>query len=229
MATAYNGEIQPDNPEARGGVRDFFHGSANTNDYWGTIAAWAWGLHRIVDYLERDRDIDKHRIAVVGHSRLGKAALVAGAFDERISIAIPLQAGCGGTAPSRSNVGESVKQINDKFPHWFCAEFKKFNDVPHRLPFDQHCLIALCAPRPVLLSNATEDSWANPAGQFEMLKLADPVYRLYKTDGLAVNQMPETGKLVDSTLGYFIRPGKHSMTKEDWKAFIDFADKHWRP
>ena len=109
-----------------------------------------------------DRDIDPKRIAVVGHSRNGKAALLAAAFDERIALAVPLQAGCGGTAPSRGKVGESVKQINTSFPHWFNAEFKKFNEQPDRLPFDQHCLIALCAPRPVLLPNAVEDEWANP-------------------------------------------------------------------
>ena len=105
--------------------------------------------------------------------------------------------------------------------------FKNFNEQPDKLPFDQHCLIALCAPRPVLLPNATEDTWANPEGQFEMLQAADPVYRLLGAEGLDANQAPEVGKLVDSALGYYIRPGKHSMTKEDWKIFLDFADKHF--
>ena len=104
-----------------------------------------------------------------------------------------------------------------------------FNDQPDRLPFDQHCLIALVAPRPVLLANAVEDTWANPAGQFEMLKAADPVYRLLGVEGLAADQMPPVGKLLDSRLGYYIRPGKHSMTKGDWKVFLDFADKQWGP
>jgi hypothetical protein len=194
---------------------------------WGAIAAWAWGLQRAVDYLVTDAVLDAERIAVVGHSRNGKAAMVAGAFDERIALVIPLQAGCGGTSPSRGKIGESVKQINDRFPHWFNAEFKKFNEQPERLPFDQHCLIALCAPRPVLLSNAVEDTWANPAGQFEMLLAADPVYRLLGAGGLGAQQIPETGKLLDSTLGYYIRPGKHSMTGEDWKVFLDFADKQF--
>src|SRR5581483_953464 len=113
---------------------------------WGTIAAWAWGIQRAIDYLVTDPDIDAARIIVVGHSRLGKTALLAGAFDERVAMAIPLQAGCGGTAPSRGKVGESVKQINTAFPHWFDDEFKTFNDQPERLPFDQHELVALCAP-----------------------------------------------------------------------------------
>jgi hypothetical protein len=222
VATFYNGDVEPDRPDATDGVR------ARYPDYdWGTIAAWAWGVQRAVDYLVTDKDINAKRIAVVGHSRNGKAALVAAAFDDRIALAIPLQAGCGGTAPSRGKIGESVKQINDHFPHWFNAEFKQFNEQPDRLPFDQHCLVALCAPRPVLFANATEDTWANPPGQFEMLQAADPVYRFLGTGGLEAKQMPEPGQLIDSTLGYFIRLGKHSMTKEDWKVFLDFADKHF--
>jgi hypothetical protein len=192
----------------------------------GSIALWAWGFHRAVDYLVTDPDIDPDRIAVVGHSRNGKTALLAAAFDERIALAIPHQAGCGGTSPSRGKTGESVKQINDVFPHWFNGEFKKFNESPERIPFDQHCLIALCAPRPVLLSNAIEDTWANPDGQFEVLTAAEPVYRLLGAGGLESPEKPGPGKLSGGKLGYFIRPGKHSMTREDWKAFLDFADRH---
>ena len=224
VAVFYNGDVDPDRPEASEGVR-----AAYPDLDWGGIAAWAWGLSRAVDYLVTDSDIDAKRIAVVGHSRNGKAALVAAAFDERIALAIPLQAGCGGTAPSRGKIGESVKQINDRFPHWFNAEFKKFNDQPDRLPFDQHALVALCAPRPVLFPNAVDDQWANPNGQFAVLQAADPVYRLLGADGLRAKEMPETGRLVDSTLGYYIRPGKHSMTTGDWKVFLDFADKHFGP
>jgi hypothetical protein len=222
VALFYAGDIEPDRPNATDGVR------AAYADYdWGTISAWAWGFSCAVSYLVQDTDLDPKRIAVVGHSRNGKAALLAAAFDERIALSIPLQAGCGGTAPSRGKIGESVKQINDRFPHWFNAEFKKFNDQPDRLPFDQNCLIALCAPRPVLLPNAVEDQWANPAGQFEMLQSADAVYRLLGAGGLEAKQMPPVNQLVDSTLGYYIRPGKHSMTRGDWKVFLDFADKQF--
>ncbi len=228
VATIFCDDIQPDRTNATTGVRKFFHGSKNSEQDWGTIAAWAWGLQRAVDYLETDKSIDQKKIAVVGHSRLGKAAILAGAFDERIALVIPLQAGCGGTSPARGKVGESVKRINTSFPHWFSGEFKKFNDEPERLPFDQHGLIALCAPRPVLLSNAVEDSWANPEGQFEILKAADKVYQLVGVAGIASEKMPEVGQLMDSKLGYYIRPGKHSMTKDDWKIFLDFADKHFR-
>jgi hypothetical protein len=224
VATFYNGDVEPDRPGATEGIRAYYAKLGKTYD-WGTIAAWAWGFHRAVDYLVTDKEVDAKRIAVVGHSRNGKAALVAAAFDERIALAIPLQAGCGGTAPSRGKIGESVKQINKSFPHWFNAEYKLFNEEPERLPFDQHCLVALCAPRPVLFPNAIEDTWANPQGQFEMLKAATPVYKLLGVEGISATEMPETGKLIDSRLGYYIRPGKHSMTTGDWKVFLDFADK----
>lgn len=232
VATFYNGDVDPDRPDFTDGVHPHYLNEGQTEPGphdWGTIAAWAYGLHRVVDYLVTDKDIDKDRIAVVGHSRNGKTALLAAAFDERIALAVPHQAGCGGTAPSRGTVGESVKQINTSFPHWFNDEFTKFNDEVERLPFDQHELIALVAPRPVLLTNAVEDTWANPAGQFEMLRAADKVYRFLGAGGLEADQMPETGKLLDSKLGYYIRPGRHSMGRQDWEVFLDFADKHLGP
>jgi hypothetical protein len=223
VATLYNGDVDPDQADKREGTRPFL---AEKGAKPATIAAWAWGIQRAVDYLVTVKELNPQRIAVVGHSRLGKTALLAAAMDERIAIAIPLQAGCGGTAPSRGKVGESVKQINDHFPHWFNDEFKKFNSHPEKLPFDQNCLVALCAPRPVLFANAVEDTWANPEGQFQVLKAADPVYRFLGVEGLAVETMPEVNKLVDSRLGYYIRPGKHSMTRSDWKVFLDYADKN---
>lgn len=232
VATFYCGDVDPDKPDFTDGVHPHYLRQGQTKPgphEWGTIAAWAWGISRAVDYLETDETIDSRRIAVVGHSRLGKTALLAAAMDERIALAIPLQAGCGGTAPSRGKVGESVRQINDHFPHWFCDTFKEFNEQVDRLPFDQHSLVALVAPRPVLFANAVEDEWANPAGQFEVLKAADPVYRFLGVDGLGVERMPEPGDLVGDRLGYFIRPGKHSMTRQDWEAFWDFADRHLTP
>ena len=223
VATFYNGDVDPDRADKRGIMWSLF---AMKKAKPATISAWAWGIHRCVDFLVTQKEIDPKRIAVVGHSRLGKTALLAAAFDDRIALAIPHQAGCGGTAPSRGKVGEQVKQINNGFPHWFNDNFKKFNAAPEKLPFDQNCLVALVAPRPVLFSNAVKDTWANPNGQFDVLKAADPVYRLLGAGGLEAKQMPETGKLIDSTLGYYIRPGEHSMTREDWKVFLDFADKN---
>ena len=230
VATFYNGDIDPDRKEVRGGIRPFLpKPPVATPHDTATIMAWAWGIHRAVDYLVTDKqEIDSKRIAVVGHSRLGKTALLAAAFDDRIALAIPHQAGCGGTAPSRCHnpKAETVKRINTSFPHWFCGAFKEFNDATDKLPFDQNCLVAIVAPRPVLFSNAVEDQWANPGGQFDVLKAADPVYRFLGAGGLGAKTMPEPNQLIDSTLGYYLRPGKHSMTKDDWKVFLDFADKH---
>ena len=240
VASFYNGDVISDNAEiAREQLKQFVPAgkSPDDADAPATIAAWAWGFSLMIDQLLTDPDIDGKRIAVVGHSRNGKTALLAAAMDERIALVIPSQAGCGGSAPCRVTpdlaeikgngrpTAETVAVINKSFPHWFCGNFKAFGAAPEKLPFDQHALIALCAPRPVLLSNATEDSWANPAGQFEMLRAADPVYRLVAGDGCGAKQMPEVGKLLDSRLGYYIRAGKHSMTKEDWKVWLDYADK----
>lgn len=219
IATFYNGDVQPDNAAL---AEKATHWRGDT----ATVARWAWGISRVVDYMVADPRIDAKRIAAVGHSRNGKASLVAAAFDERIALAIPNQAGCGGTAPSRGKIGESVTRINTSFPHWFNANFKLFNDRPELIPFDQHCLVALVAPRPVLFSNAEEDTWANPEGQFEVLKAADPVYRLLGVEGLGMQSRPPMSQLLVSRLGYFIRPGKHSMTTLDWDAYLDFADRH---
>ena len=212
LATFYCGDVAPDIKGKGLDMGVFPHyrkpGQAKPGPHdWGAIAAWAWGLSRAVDYLVTDEDIDGGRIAVVGWSRLGKAAIVAAAFDERIALVIPHQAGCGGTAPSRAKVGESVRQINTGNPHWFAAEFKNFNDQPEKLPFDQNCLVALVAPRSVLLTNAVQDTGANPEGQFQVLRSADPVYRMLGAGGLDARSMPEVNALVGSTLGYHIRPG----------------------
>ena len=232
VATFYCGDIQPDRPHVREGMRATLPqpDGQPAGDETATIMWWAWGVSRAVDYLVTDKVIDGKRLAAVGHSRLGKTALVAGAFDDRIAVVIPSQAGCGGTGPSRhaDPKAETVAVINKAFPHWFCGNFKAFDDAPSRLPFDQHGLVALCAPRPVLFPNAAEDLWANPAGQFEVLKAATPVYKLLGVEGLAADKVPEVNELVGSRLGYWVRPGQHAMTPADWKVYTDFADKWLR-
>lgn len=223
VVTCYAGDIDPDKPDPTDGIEPFFT-SADGDDHWGTIAMWAWGMMRLVDYVQTRQPLDDSKIIAFGHSRMGKTALVAAAFDPRIDIAIPHQAGCGGTSPSRGIVGESVAKINTSFPHWFCRRFKLFNNAVDRLPFDQHELIALCAPRPVLLSNAVEDQWANPDGQFEMLVAASPVYKLFGEEVTTMKDKPPVGTLLPKKLGYYIREGKHSTTPGDWKIFCDYAD-----
>jgi hypothetical protein len=230
FAGFYSGDIDPDRPDMSEGIYRWLAGgdlARNPAADRGTIAAWAWGFHRCVDYLVTVPEVDARHIAALGHSRNGKAALLAAAFDERITVAVAHQAGCGGSAPSRGKIGEQLRNINGKFPHWFNAEFKKFNDAPDRLPFDQNCLVALCAPRAVLFSNGQADQWANPAGQFDVLKAADPVYRLLGVEGLTVEEMPPPGRLVGGRLGYSLRAGGHSMTAADWQVFMDFADRQW--
>lgn len=243
LATFYNGDVDPDTPDQRGLQKHF--PQADPADDCGSIAAWAWGLQRAVDYLVTAPGIDARRIIVTGHSRMGKAALLAAAFDERIALAIPHQAGCGGSAPSRARIAvgksyntldtvktkppETVADINDKFPHWFNSRFKEFNTQPERLPFDQNCLVALCAPRPVLFTNGRADTWINPAGQLEVLRGAASVYRLLGAGDFHAEDLPADGELIGDALGYYLRAGGHSLLKQDWKIFLDFADKHLGP
>ncbi|SHE58487.1 hypothetical protein SAMN05443144_10291 [Fodinibius roseus] len=230
VATMYAGEISPDYDGGwMEGVHKGYFKKGQTHpepDEWAVLAAWAWGLERGVDYLVEDKEVDNSGIIVMGHSRRGKAALLAGALDERIDIVIPHQAGTGGTAPSRSYIGESVKAINRNFPHWFNDNFKKFNNKVERLPFDQHHLFSLVAPRNLLLTNATEDIHADPHGQFDMLVAATPVYELFGAEGIKTDIYPEVNTLVDSPLGYFVRPGNHSVIDKDWEIWLDYCDRY---
>ncbi len=227
VVSFYSGDIVPDTNDFTKGVYPFFSApNATKENSWGAVAAWAWGFQRVMDYLVTDKAIAKKRIAAFGHSRMGKAAMFAAAMDERIALVFPHQAGMGGTSPNRGTVGESVKAINDRFPYWFNDNFPLFNDNTAKLPFDQNGLVALMAPRPVMFSCAVEDTWSNPPGQFQVLQAADKVFRLVSGEGLEATAMPEPGKMVESRLGFFYRNGKHSTTQEDWKAFLEFADKH---
>jgi hypothetical protein len=230
LATMYYGDIDPDFAGgATLGVRGLYLKPGEKQpapDEWGAIAAWAWGMSRAMDYLETDKGVDRKRVAITGMSRLGKTALWAGASDQRFAAVIASCSGEGGAALSRRFYGETVAHMNANFAYQFCANYQKYGKHVDQLPIDAHMLVALIAPRPLLLQTGDKDQWSDPKGEFLAAMAAGPVYSLLGRQGLGTDQWPPAGQPIFHDLGYYMHAGGHGVMPADWEPYLKFLEMH---
>ena len=232
VASYYYGDVEPDQTEGwKEGLRAVLSKDGAATEWkdgdWGAIGAWAWGLSRIADYLETDSDVNAQQLAVIGHSRLGKTSLWAGAQDQRFDVIISNNSGEGGAALMRRNIGETTAVITKAFPHWFTKTYTNYANNEAACPIDKHMLIALAAPRPIYIASAVEDTWADPKGEFLSGLQAEPVYALLGKKGYGVTEQPAIDSPVGDAIAYHIRTGKHDVTDYDWQQYLKFAKRHW--
>ncbi len=232
VATVYYGDIDPD--FAGGvqlGVRKLYLKLGQSEpepDEWGSIAAWAWGLSRALDYFETDEGVDAKRVGIFGISRLGKTVLWAGARDPRFALVIASCSGEGGASLSRRNYGELVKHLNLRFGYQFCANYQKWGDRTGQMPMDAHMLVALMAPRPLLLQTGDKDFWSDPKGEFLAAVAASPVFKLLGRPGIGTNQLPAAGDYLPGVPAYYMHAGGHGTVPSDWEVFLKFLEANLR-
>ena len=233
IAALQVGDLAPDDRiKFRDGVIRLFEGTTEgprPDNAWAALAAWAWGASRAMDYLVTNPRVDARRVAVVGHSRGGKAALWAGAEDERFAMVVSNESGEGGAALSRRNYGETLERITTTFPHWFAPRYAGYAGKEASLPIDQHMLLALTAPRALYVASADEDLWSDPRGEFLSLAHTSPVFALWGDPPIPFDAMPPLDRqLRVARRGYHVRTGTHNLTPYDWERFVDFAAALWK-
>lgn len=232
VATVYYADLDPDFLDAASlGIRGVYLDEGETEpapDEWGAIAAWSWGLRRVMDYFETDTEIDDERVALFGASRVGKTVLWTAARDPRFAAVIASASGEGGAALSRRNYGETIAHLTapTRYPYQFARNYGNFGEDVDSFPVDAHLLLSLIAPRPVLLQTGTEDRWSDPRGEFLAAVAAEPVYELLGAAGLGTDEMPAAGEPILNTLGYFMHEGGHGPAPTDWPIFLEFLKKH---
>ena len=233
IATIYYGDLEPDYKDAiQLGIRPIFYSAGQTApkpDDWGAIGVWAWGLSRALDYLETDAQVDATRVAVTGHSRLGKAADWAAAQDTRFAALLSTESGKGGQSLSRRVFGETVAHLQHSFPYWFCGNYAKWIDRDTEIPADGNLLLALVAPRPLYVASAEGDQWSDPKGEFLSALSVSRVYELLGKPGLSSATMPAVDQPTDPSrfVAYHVRSGKHDVTAFDWDQYLNFLDAHF--
>ena len=221
----YPGMVVPDSTSAGlAALEKLNQGDEQYGPYAG-IGVWAWVASRITDYISREPSLDEGRVILFGHSRAAKSSLLAGALDPRIAGVISHQSGTGGAAVQKNRVGESIAEITESYPHWFTPNYALYADRPKALPFDQHALVALMAPRPLLLGNSARDQWADPQGSFAAAKAAGKVYELLGSEPFEAVNLKDFKP--DAVLAFQFREGTHGITPEDWAPFLEWLDDHF--
>ncbi|HPR12290.1 MAG TPA: acetylxylan esterase [Bacteroidales bacterium] len=233
FASIYYGDIEPDFAKGyKYGIRSYYtkpDTAYPAPDQWGAISAWSWGLSRAMDYFETDPLIDETKVALFGISRLGKTVLWTGVRDDRFGMVIASCGGEGGAALSRRNYGENIDHMTHptRYFYQFAGNWRNYKDDFNSSPVDAHMLVALMAPRPLLLQTGLTDYWSDPKGEFLSAVAAEPVWKLLGKKGLETNKWPAPGEAILNDLGYYMHEGGHGAMPADYAVFIRFMKMHF--